>query len=138
VLFPGPCLNVSLESRQVSVPGHVGFREKGESVMETSELCGLVSLSKTGLLRVFYDALPDLPGEGLVSVGGDGKLAANPVFGDLGVTLGLVVDITTSIVQCGVSLFDVAILLIVRVELVTTGFVELTQILRGLLLLVCE
>jgi hypothetical protein len=122
----------------MGVPGHVGFREKGESIMETSQLCGLVGLTETGLLRMLYDALPDLPGESLVGVGGDSKIATNPVFGDLGITLGLVVDITASIVKCGVSLFDVAILLVVWVELVAAGFVELAQILRGLFLLVGE
>jgi hypothetical protein len=56
----------------VSVPGHVGFREKGKGVMESSQLGGLVDLTEAGFLRVFYNALPDLPGESLVGIGGDG------------------------------------------------------------------
>jgi hypothetical protein len=55
----------------VSVPGYVGFREKGESIMESRQLSGLVSLGKSGLLRVFDDTLPDLSAKRLVGISGD-------------------------------------------------------------------
>jgi hypothetical protein len=69
LLLPCPRFDISLEGRQVSIPSHVGFREKGKGVMKSGQLCGLMSLAEASFLRVFDDSLPNLPGEGLISIG---------------------------------------------------------------------
>jgi len=52
----------------VLIPGHVGFRQKGQDIVYPGQLSGLTYLSLVGLVGPFDDGLPDVSGERLVRV----------------------------------------------------------------------
>jgi len=52
----------------VLVPGRVGFRQKGQGVVDPGQLSGLTYLSLVGLVGPLNDGLPDVSGERLVRV----------------------------------------------------------------------
>jgi len=52
----------------VLVLGRVGFRQKGQGVVDPGQLSGLTYLSFVGLIGPLDDSLPDVSGERLVRV----------------------------------------------------------------------
>jgi hypothetical protein len=119
-------------------PGGVGFSQEGYRIVETSDLGSLVDPPHVVLGGAGDHGLPNLSLEGLVGVGGPGQLRLEP--GVRGFPLGtcLLVDVERTLVERLVRSFDLSDSIIVLIELVSTGLVELAEVLLGLLMLVYD
>jgi hypothetical protein len=104
--------------------------------MEAGYLGGLMDHSEVGFRGPFHDGLPNFSAEGLVGIGGVGQLGLQPLVGGYLAGLRLFVDVPGSLVQCVVSPFDVLEPTVGLVDTLSAEFVQVSEILLGLVVLV--
>jgi hypothetical protein len=126
------------EYRQVLLPDDVCLGEKRHRIVEAGYLRGLVHASQGVLGRSVHDGLPNLAAEGLVGVCRSGKLGLHPFPGCFLLLPGLLVYVQCPSVEGVVRTFDLPYAVVVLIELVSTGLVELPEVGLGLLVLVDE
>jgi hypothetical protein len=128
VLVVRPLRNFLPESFEVLVPGKACLVEEGDGVLHTDDLDLLELRHLIGRLRLLDDCLPNVLLEGLVGVGGVGKLRLEPISRSGEPLLGDFVDVSGSFKEGLVVPFDRSEAAIVAIEALAAGIVQLSKV----------
>jgi hypothetical protein len=128
VLSVRPLRDVPLELFEVFIPGEACLVEEGNSVLHTDDLDLLVLRHLIGCLRLLDNGLPNVLLEGLVGIGSVGELRLEPISRSSSALLGNLVDVSHFIKMDLVVSFDRSDAVVVTVEPLSAGFIQLLKI----------